>query len=56
MYKKDQQKGIIAIILFGAIGISYAFFSEAFAKGVAVGGIIIWLVAMYLLNKRNKSN
>ena len=56
MYKKDQQKGIIAIILFGAIGISYFFFSEEIAKGTAVAGIIIWLIAMFLLNRRNKSD
>jgi len=55
MYKKDQQKGIIALILFSAIGISYVFFSKEIAKITAVVGFIIWLIAMYVLNKKSKS-
>ena len=55
MYKKDQQKGIIALILFGAIGISYVLFSEKLAKIAAVAGFVIWLIAMYVLNKKSKS-
>ncbi|MEQ8625907.1 MAG: hypothetical protein RJQ00_01155 [Vicingaceae bacterium] len=55
MYKKDQQKGIIALILFGAIGMSYLFFSEKVAKIAAVVGFAIWLIAMYVLNKKSDS-
>jgi hypothetical protein len=52
MYRKDQIKGIVAIILFGVIGISYAILGEEIAKGAAIAGIIIWFTSMYFLNKK----
>ncbi len=54
MYRKDQIKGIVAIILFASIGISYALFDKEIAKIVAVIGLVIWLSTMYILNKKKK--
>ncbi len=56
MYKKDQQKGIIALILFGSIGLTYALFDKSTAKVVAVISIVIWLISMFMLNKKNKED
>lgn len=51
MFRKDQIKGIIALILFACIGLSYFLFNEEIAKWVAVAGVIAWLVSMYYLNR-----
>ncbi len=55
MYKKDQIKGIIAIILFSIIGIVY-FFSDdsSLLTTVSILAFIIWLVTMITINRRYK--
>jgi len=54
MYRKDQLKGILALILFGCIGLSYFFLGDETTKWVAVFAIIVWLGSMYFLNKSPK--
>jgi len=54
MYRKDQIKGIIALILFGTIGLSYFLFDKDVAKWVALVCTIAWLASMYFLNKKFK--
>ncbi len=56
MYRKDQLKGIIAIVLFGIIGICFFVFGEdsPILKGVALGGVVAWLVSMVILNRKFK--
>lgn len=53
MYRKDQLKGIIALILFAIIGCVY-FFSkdDDLILTVCIIALFIWLVAMYFLNKK----
>ena len=52
MKKKDQTKGIIALITFGSIFSSYFIWGKETAKYVALGGFAVWLGAMYFLNKK----
>lgn len=53
MYKKDQVKGIIALILFGIIGISYYFFKDGDETlTISIICLLAWLLIMYVLNKR----
>lgn len=52
MYRKDQIKGIIALILFGIIGISYYFFEESdITVTISIVCLFLWLLSMYILNK-----
>ena len=51
MYRKDQIKGIVALILFACIGLSYLLFDKDFAKWVAIVAIVIWLSTIYFLNR-----
>ena len=53
MYREDQIKGTIALILFAAIGLTYWLFEEEVAKVVAVIALVIWLATMFLINKKN---
>ncbi|MCB0803854.1 MAG: hypothetical protein HND54_10110 [Bacteroidetes bacterium] len=56
MYRKDQIKGIIALVLFGCIAIAYFFFeNEEIAKTASIIGIALWLISMYFLNKKFKN-
>lgn len=53
MYRKDQKKGIVALILFGIIGVTYYFFDEGdITLTVSIVCLFAWLVTMYVLNKR----
>jgi hypothetical protein len=53
MYRKDQIKGIIALILFSAIGLSYLITeSEDISLIVSIICLGIWLVGMFILNRR----
>jgi hypothetical protein len=52
MKKKDQTKGIVALITFGSIFISYFIWGKEIAKYVAIAGFAVWLGAMYFLNKQ----
>jgi len=54
MYRKDQVKGIVAIILFGIIGISFFIFGEEsdVTRYVAIIACAMWLVSMYFINKK----
>lgn len=54
MYRKDQLKGIAALIIFGSIALIYFFFGKDIAKIFAVVGFIIWIGTMYHLNKRKE--
>lgn len=55
MYRKDQIKGIIALVLFACIGISYFFNKNGdITMTVSIISVVIWLVSMYFLNKRNE--
>tara|TARA_R110002072_G_scaffold220291_6_gene377784 strand:- start:1859 stop:2020 length:162 start_codon:yes stop_codon:yes gene_type:complete len=51
MYRKDQIKGIVALVLFGLIALSYWLFGKEIAKWVATGGFVVWLATMYFLNR-----
>jgi len=53
MYRKDQIKGIIALILFACIGLSYFFLGDDATKYVTVLAIFIWLGSMYYLNRKS---
>lgn len=53
MYRKDQIKGIIALILFGAIGLTYLLTKDDdIALIVSSLAFIIWLISLYKLNRR----
>ncbi len=54
MYRKEQIKGIIAIILFGIIGISFFIFGRDsdLLKFVALGCFILWLISMFFVNRK----
>ncbi|MDA9783049.1 hypothetical protein OAD50_00370 [Vicingaceae bacterium] len=52
MKKKNQTKGIIALITFGSIFASYFIWGKEIAKYVALGGFAVWFGAMYFLNKQ----
>ncbi|MDB9775209.1 hypothetical protein OAB47_03135 [Vicingaceae bacterium] len=54
MYRKDQVKGIVAIILFGLIGISFFVFGgdSTITKYTALGGCLVWLVSIYVIGKK----
>lgn len=54
MYRKDQIKGIIAVSLFGILGICFFVFGEDndILKFVALGCCIIWLISMFIVNKK----
>lgn len=55
MYRKDQIKGIVALILFACIGISYYFFKDGdVTKTISIIGIAIWLGLIYFQNKRKE--
>jgi hypothetical protein len=55
MYRKDQIKGIVALILFACIGISYFFFQNGdVTKTISIIGIVIWLGLMYFLNRKKE--
>ncbi|MEQ8909942.1 MAG: hypothetical protein RIC95_12160 [Vicingaceae bacterium] len=53
MYRKDQIKGIIALVLFGALGLCY-WFTEDDDVMVTAGiiALLLWLGSMYFLNRR----
>lgn len=55
MHKKDRIKAIIAVVIFGSIGLGYWMFGKDIAKIIAVIGFVIWLGAMYHLNKQAKN-
>ncbi|MEX2379279.1 MAG: hypothetical protein WD530_00935 [Vicingaceae bacterium] len=53
MYRKDQIKGIIAIILFGIIGLTYLLTKDDdIAVIVSSIAFVVWLISMYILNRR----
>ena len=54
MYRKDQVKGIVAIVLFGLIGICFFVFGEdsEVTRYVAIIACGMWLVSMYIINKK----
>ncbi|MFT6165579.1 MAG: hypothetical protein ACJAV5_000692 [Vicingaceae bacterium] len=52
MNKKDQTKGIVALITFSSIFTSYFIWGKEVAKYVAIAGFVVWLGAMYFLNKQ----
>ncbi|NBG66293.1 hypothetical protein [Acidiluteibacter ferrifornacis] len=54
MYRKDQLKGIVAIILFGLIGISFFIFGDesTITRYVAIISFAIWLISIYFINKK----
>jgi hypothetical protein len=54
MYRKDQVKGIVAIILFGIIGISFFVFGDesSITKYITLISCGAWLVSMYFVNKK----
>jgi len=52
MKKKDKTKLIIAIAVFGSIGLSYFLWGKEISKYFAAAGFVIWLCSMYFLNKR----
>lgn len=58
MYRKDQVKGIIAIILFGIIGVSFFVFGDEspLTKYIALGAFVIWLIATYFIRKNFEKN
>jgi len=53
MYKKDQIKGLVAIILFSIIGVTY-FLSDSkdLLLTISIVAFIIWLISLYVLNRR----
>jgi hypothetical protein len=54
MYRKDQIKGIIALLLFSIIGITFWLSGEEdVSLYVSLGAFGIWLVSMYWLNRRD---
>jgi len=55
MYRKDRIKGIVALILFGTIGISYWILGEEFTKWIAIVAIGVWLMTIYILNRKEKN-
>lgn len=55
MLEKDKIKGIIALLVFGGIGLSFWLYGKEVAKYVAVAGFAIWLTTMYFLNKQGKT-
>lgn len=53
MYRKDQIKGIVAIILFSIIGISFLVFPDSsLPEIISIFCFLMWLVAMYFINKK----
>lgn len=54
MYRKDQVKGIVAVILFGIIGISFFVFGDEspITKYIALGAFLVWLVSIYVIGKK----
>lgn len=52
MQEKDKIKGIVALITFGSIALSYFIWGKEIAKYVAIAGFAAWLGAMYFLNKK----
>lgn len=57
MYKKDQIKGIVAIVLFSIIGISFLLFPDGpIPEIISVVSFAIWLIAMFVLNKKFKND
>lgn len=56
MYRKDQIKGIIALVLFGIMGISFLLFPDsAVPEYISIVCLIVWLIAMFLVNKKFKN-
>ena len=52
MYRKDQIKGIVAIILFALIGITYWLTeNDDVVVTVSIIALLIWLLSMYFLNR-----
>ncbi len=56
MYQKDRLKVIIAITILICIALGFWLWGKAIAKYIALAGISIWLISMYLLNTRNKNS
>lgn len=53
MYRKDQIKGIIAIILFGIIGLSFWLFPDSSVpEYISIAAFLLWLLAMMLVNRK----
>lgn len=55
MYRKDQIKGIIALILFGIIALSYWLFEDGDETiSVSIAALFAWFISMYFLNKKKE--
>jgi len=52
VYKIDQIKVILALIVFGSIGVLHFFFGKEVGKWAALFGLAIWFGGMYFLNRR----
>lgn len=52
MLQKDKIKAIVGATLIGLILLVFYFFGKEVAKYAAILGFAVWLLTMYILNKK----